>query len=278
MRTTLDLAPPLLTSIPHQREDLKFDKFNVNLSPVHGGSSVAAGSSSWHNSHGIRAHYKQISEIERDRIIGLKEAGWVNKRITCHMGRSDAAIRRCWQEWVDSSRFQRHDGSGRPKATTDRDNRLTVRSAVTALDSSLSLPTVTQPTTHACTLSIQITLCPDNHPRCVWRRLGQRVDPAFNIARHTSPQPGVMVWGAISFVSLTPLGVIKGPLIAQRYVNDILRTVLLPFLLQYLGLIFCKLMTDHKRHVLLWTVLQLVKHFLDQPDHQISLQSSMSGI
>ncbi|GFX73956.1 transposable element Tcb1 transposase [Trichonephila clavipes] len=35
-----------------------------------------------------------------------------------------------------------------------------------------------------------------------------------------------------------PLVVIIGTLTAQRYVDDILRTVLLPFLLQYLGLIF----------------------------------------
>ncbi|GFX46395.1 HTH_Tnp_Tc3_2 domain-containing protein [Trichonephila clavipes] len=85
-----------------------------------------------------RAHYKQLSEFERDRIIGLKEAGWANWRIARHMGRSGAAIRRCWKEWVDSGRFQSHDGSGRPKATADQKDRLTVRSAVTALDSSLS--------------------------------------------------------------------------------------------------------------------------------------------
>ncbi|GFV44386.1 transposable element Tcb1 transposase [Trichonephila clavipes] len=54
------------------------------------------------------------------------------------MGRSDVAIRRCWQEWMDSGRFQCHDGSGRPKATADREDGLTIRSVVTALDSSLS--------------------------------------------------------------------------------------------------------------------------------------------
>ncbi|GFX11947.1 HTH_Tnp_Tc3_2 domain-containing protein [Trichonephila clavipes] len=54
------------------------------------------------------------------------------------MGRRDAAIRRCWQEWVARGRFQRHDSSGRPRATADRQDRLIVRSAVTALDSSLS--------------------------------------------------------------------------------------------------------------------------------------------
>ncbi|GFX36463.1 transposable element Tc1 transposase [Trichonephila clavipes] len=48
-------------------------------------------------------------------------------------------------------------------------------------------------------------LCPDDHRRRVWRRPGQRADPAFTIAHHTGSQPGVLVWGAISFDSRTPL-------------------------------------------------------------------------
>ncbi|GFS49412.1 hypothetical protein NPIL_411241 [Nephila pilipes] len=53
----------------------------------------------------IRAHYEQLLKFQRSRNIGLKEAGWANRRIALHMGRSDVAISRCWQEWVDSGRF-----------------------------------------------------------------------------------------------------------------------------------------------------------------------------
>ncbi|GFW64811.1 HTH_Tnp_Tc3_2 domain-containing protein [Trichonephila clavipes] len=70
----------------------------------------------------IRANYEQLSEFERGRVIGLKEASWANRRIALHMGRSDVAIRRCCQEWVDNDRFQCHDGSGRPRATTNRED------------------------------------------------------------------------------------------------------------------------------------------------------------
>ncbi|GFS56436.1 HTH_Tnp_Tc3_2 domain-containing protein [Trichonephila clavipes] len=77
-------------------------------------------------------------EFERGRIIGLKEAGGTNWRIARHMGLSDTAIRRCWQEWVNNCRFQRHDGSGRPRAQADREDRLIVKSAVTAPNSLLS--------------------------------------------------------------------------------------------------------------------------------------------
>ncbi|GFU47963.1 HTH_Tnp_Tc3_2 domain-containing protein [Trichonephila clavipes] len=61
-----------------------------------------------------------------------------NWRIARHTGRSDAAIRRCSQEWVGSSRFQFHNSSGRLRATSDREDRLIVRSAVRTPDSSFS--------------------------------------------------------------------------------------------------------------------------------------------
>ncbi|GFT33912.1 HTH_Tnp_Tc3_2 domain-containing protein [Trichonephila clavipes] len=138
-------------------------------------------------------------------------------------------------------------------ATADREDRLTIRSSVTAFDSSLSTirrvtrTPVSSNTNHRrligrnlrsyrplrnlsltpahCRAILQwcltrsgwnhadwgcrvfsdeshFQLCPDNHRRRVWRRLGQRADPAFPIACHISPQPGVMVWGTISFDSL----------------------------------------------------------------------------
>ncbi|GFU70330.1 HTH_Tnp_Tc3_2 domain-containing protein [Trichonephila clavipes] len=128
--------------------------------------------------HRIRAHYEQLSEFERGRIIGLKEAGWATHRINRHIGRSNAVIRRCWQEWMENVRFQRHDGSGPPRATAHQEDKLIVRSAVTELDSSLStnrrttrtrivhhehsqtadrakftlVPIATPPAIHACTL------------------------------------------------------------------------------------------------------------------------------
>ncbi|GFT95612.1 hypothetical protein TNCV_310311 [Trichonephila clavipes] len=49
----------------------------------------------------IRAPYEGLSEFERGRIIGLKDGSWENRRMSRHMGRGDAAIRRGWQKWVD---------------------------------------------------------------------------------------------------------------------------------------------------------------------------------
>ncbi|PRD27352.1 UNVERIFIED_CONTAM: hypothetical protein NCL1_35588 [Trichonephila clavipes] len=86
----------------------------------------------------IRAHYEQLSEFEIGRFIELKEEGWANLRIARHLGQSDAAIIRCWQEWVDKGSFQCHDGSDRSRVTKDRKGILTVRSAITEPDSSIS--------------------------------------------------------------------------------------------------------------------------------------------
>ncbi|UYV72756.1 hypothetical protein LAZ67_10000543 [Cordylochernes scorpioides] len=81
-------------------------------------------------------------------------------------------------------------------------------------------------------------LCPDDRRKRVWRRPGQRVDPGLTVEHHTDPQQGVMVWGAISFDSKIPLVVIPGTLTAQRYVDDILRPVVLPFHSHHPGLTF----------------------------------------
>ncbi|GFV78455.1 transposable element Tc1 transposase [Trichonephila clavipes] len=94
-------------------------------------------------------------------------------------------------------------------------------------------------------------LCPDDHRRRVWRRLEQRADPAFTIPRHAIPESGIMVCGAIYLDSRNPLVIIRGTLKAQRCVDDILRTVLLPLLLHTLGLTFENIRPDLMRHVLL---------------------------
>ncbi|GFX43637.1 uncharacterized protein TNCV_510861 [Trichonephila clavipes] len=86
-----------------------------------------------------------------------------------------AAIRRCWQEWVNNDRFQRHDGSGQPRATADREDRLTLRSAVTAPDSSLS--------------TIRHATCTRVSTMTIRRRLIERNLLSYRPLRHLPPPP-----------------------------------------------------------------------------------------
>ncbi|UYV62743.1 CYGB [Cordylochernes scorpioides] len=64
----------------------------------------------------------------------------------------------------------------------------------------------------------------------VWRRRGERSNPAAIVERTTVRQRGIMVWGAIAYDSRSPLLRIQGTMTAQRYVDDVLRPVTLPYL------------------------------------------------
>ncbi|UYV67526.1 hypothetical protein LAZ67_5001117 [Cordylochernes scorpioides] len=64
----------------------------------------------------------------------------------------------------------------------------------------------------------------------VWRRRGERSNPAAIVERPTVRQRGIMIWGAIAYDSRSPLLRIQGTMTAQRYVDDVLRPVTLPYL------------------------------------------------
>ncbi|UYV82109.1 hypothetical protein LAZ67_21000883 [Cordylochernes scorpioides] len=64
----------------------------------------------------------------------------------------------------------------------------------------------------------------------VWRRRGERSNPSAIVERPTVRQRGIIVWGAIAYDSRSPLLRIHGTMTAQRYVDDVLRPVTLPYL------------------------------------------------
>jgi len=67
----------------------------------------------------------------------------------------------------------------------------------------------------------------------LWRRTGERYDDCCVRQANRWGGPSVMVWGAISGRYRTPLVVVDGNLNAQRYVDNILRPHLVPFLLDH---------------------------------------------
>ncbi|GFU11514.1 integrase catalytic domain-containing protein [Trichonephila clavipes] len=69
----------------------------------------------------------------------------------------------------------------------------------------------------------------DNRVR-VWRRPGERYNSPHTVLRHTARTAGVMVWGAIAYDSRSTLIVMCGTLTGQRYVDNILRPHVGPFL------------------------------------------------
>ncbi|GFX37283.1 HTH_Tnp_Tc3_2 domain-containing protein [Trichonephila clavipes] len=95
-----------------------------------------------------RRQYEQLTDFDRGRIIGLREAGWSNRRIGRHLGQSDMVVARCWQQWITEGRVYRRGGSGRPRNTNDREDRAIRRvatSAPTTLLASIQLPSSRHP-------------------------------------------------------------------------------------------------------------------------------------
>ncbi|GFV72107.1 transposable element Tcb1 transposase [Trichonephila clavipes] len=78
----------------------------------------------------------------------------------------------------------------------------------------------------------------DDNRVCVWRPQVERLNPVFALQRHTTPTAGVMVWGAISYNTRSPLVLILGSMTAQRYVHAILQSHVLPLVQRLPGAIF----------------------------------------
>ncbi|GFW64334.1 transposable element Tcb1 transposase [Trichonephila clavipes] len=72
----------------------------------------------------------------------------------------------------------------------------------------------------------------------LWRRPGERYNSLHSVLRHTASTAGVMVWGAIPCDSRSTLIVMRVTLKGQRYVDDILRPHVGPFLNGLPGAIF----------------------------------------
>ncbi|GFY19613.1 HTH_Tnp_Tc3_2 domain-containing protein [Trichonephila clavipes] len=221
-----------------------------------------------------RRQYEQLTDFDRGRIIGLREAGWSNRRIGRHLGRSDMVVARCWQQWITEGRVYRRGVSGRPRNTNDREDRAIRRVATLAPTTSLAsiqrhLPPSRHPVPSRETIRRRLTeavstgfcrpratwsvtdwrrvifsdesrfsLSADDHRTRVWRRTGQRSNPAFIVERHTAISQGVTVWGAISWDTRSSLVVLQGTLTARRYVDDILTPIVLPMLSSRPGAIY----------------------------------------
>ncbi|GFY11150.1 transposable element Tcb2 transposase [Trichonephila clavipes] len=79
--------------------------------------------------HRFRRQYEQLSQFERERIIGMTEAGWSARRVARQLGRYDCVVRRCWDQWIREMSCTQRSGSGRARQTSRRENRHIVRNA-----------------------------------------------------------------------------------------------------------------------------------------------------
>ncbi|GFT63665.1 transposable element Tc1 transposase [Trichonephila clavipes] len=191
-----------------------------------------------------RWQYEQLTDFDRGRIIGLREAGWSNRRIgrprserygSCSVLATvdhRSAIKRNHKETTDRSWLE--EPTSAKTLTTDPHHRQC------RLD--FCRPRATWSVTDWRRVIFsdesRFSLSADDHRTRVWRRTGQRSDPAFIVERHTAISQGVTVWGAISWDTRSSLVVLQGTLTARRYVDDILTPIVLPMLSSRPGAIY----------------------------------------
>ncbi|GFX97859.1 HTH_Tnp_Tc3_2 domain-containing protein [Trichonephila clavipes] len=155
-----------------------------------------------------RRQYEQLTDFDRGRIIGLREAGWSNRRIGRYLGRSDMVVARCWQQWITEGHPVPSRGTIRRRLTEVglRSRRPLRRLPLTPHHRQCRLDFCRPRATWSVTDwrrvifsdESRFSLSADDHRTRVWRRTGQRSDPAFIVERHTAISQGVIVWGAIS--------------------------------------------------------------------------------
>ncbi|CAH1382776.1 unnamed protein product, partial [Tenebrio molitor] len=195
-----------------------------------------------------------LTSFERGRIVGLKEAGCSYRQISGIMNhdrgttrktitllttavktciRSVSTVVKCWQAWSVENRDSCAQGSGRPRRTTDRQDRhfrflafrdrhITTSSVATAwynvMGRLFSMPTIYRRIRswglHSYRLHLVLPLTRE-HP--------------YSVERHVARTVGVMVWGAISYRSRSPLIFIQGSMNARRYVQEVLQLLLVPY-------------------------------------------------
>lgn len=104
-----------------------------------------------------------------------------------------------------------------------------------------------------------------------WQLPGQRRNTNLPLAHHTARQPWVVVWGAISFHSRSPLVVICASLTTQRFVDDILRPAALPCISRNPGLTFEQDNSRPNMAIVFTVFFVLAHHCLGQQKRNIVL-------
>ncbi|GFW38715.1 transposable element Tcb2 transposase [Trichonephila clavipes] len=179
----------------------------------------------------FRRQYEQLSQFERGRIIGMREAGWSARQAARQLGRSDCVVRRSWDQSIREMSFTQRPGLGRPRQTSRLEDRHIIRNARVQPTASSAvrrgtgsrslLPMLPLTPTHR---RLRLKWCrargnwtsaewnqvvfsdesrfnlsnDDNRVR-LWRSRGECLNPAFALQRHTSPTAGMMAWGAIAY-------------------------------------------------------------------------------
>ncbi|UYV76777.1 hypothetical protein LAZ67_14001997 [Cordylochernes scorpioides] len=201
--------------------------------------------------HRKRRQFKQTDAFTRGMVIGLKRAGWNVGATRVTSARVDRRILRqavAAPQATCTAILQHVQDTLDHSISTRTISRRLVANGLYSCRPLRRLP-LTPPNRrqrlewcrarstwmtewHRVVFSDESRFCLSSDSRRVrvWRRRGERSNPAAIVERPTVRQRGIMVWGAIAYDSRSPLLRIHGTMTAQRYVDDVLRPVTLPYL------------------------------------------------
>ncbi|GFT63946.1 transposable element Tcb1 transposase [Trichonephila clavipes] len=209
-----------------------------------------------------RRHFSQLSEFERGLIIGMKTAGWSTRRVAGQVDRSEKTTRTdrriVRQAFVDPTvtrstiradvhvaivpqTISRHLAEANLKSKRPfRALTLTLEHRQLRLQwcQARSMWDVTDWQKVVFSDESRFVSGTDDNRVRVWRHPGERYNSPHTVLRHIVCIAGVIVWGAIAYDSRSTLIEMRGTLTGQRYVDDILRPHVGPFLNGLPGAIF----------------------------------------
>ncbi|GFS91832.1 transposable element Tc1 transposase [Trichonephila clavipes] len=177
-----------------------------------------------------RRHFSQLSEFERGLIIGMKTAGWSTCRVAGQVDRSECAVRNCWEQWTREATHARKSGSGVTRKTTRRDDRRIVRHLAEA-----NLKSKRPLTPEHRQLRLQWCQARSMWNVTDWQKVVFSDESRFVLGTDDNR---VRVWRRPAYDSRPTLSVMRGTLTGERYVDDILRPHVGPFLNGLPGAIF----------------------------------------
>ncbi|UYV79433.1 hypothetical protein LAZ67_17002595 [Cordylochernes scorpioides] len=213
--------------------------------------------------HRKRRQFKQTDAFTRGMVIGLKRAGWSIRQIAAdtHLGAS--TVHRLWRRWLEQGNVAIYRNAGATRVTSARVDRRILRQAVAApqatctailqhvqdtLDHSISTRTISRRLVanglHSCRPLRRLPLTPPNRRQRLewcrarstwiteWHRVVFSDESRFCLS---SDSRRVRVWRRRGERSIRqqlwnapPCD--NGTMTAQRYVDDVLRPVTLPYL------------------------------------------------
>ncbi|GFV25071.1 transposable element Tcb1 transposase [Trichonephila clavipes] len=217
----------------------------------------------------------------------MKTAGWLTCRVAVQVDRSECAVRNCWEQWTREGIHARKTWSGATRKATRREDRRIVRQALVD-------PTVTRSTIRA---DVDVAIVPQTisrhlaeanlKPKCPFdalpltpehQQLRLRWCQARSMWNVTDWQKVVFsdesrfvlgtddnrvrVWRRPAYDSRSTLIVMRGTLTDQRYVDDILRPHVGPFLNGLPGAIFQQ---DNARPHTARVARDFLRHFQTLP-------------